>query len=63
MPHPRDAFGLFQSYFYKMLDSRHELVILANKIDWSGMDAAFVDCYRPDIGTPAKTVHLMVGLH
>ncbi len=62
-PQPRDAFELFQSHFDQMLDPSHELILLAGKIDWSGMDAAFVDCYRPDIGAPAKAVRLMVGLH
>ncbi len=62
-PQRRDAFELFQSHFDQMLDPDHELVLLANKIDWAGLDAAFVDCYRPDIGAPAKAVRLMVGLH
>ncbi len=26
------------------------------------MDAAFADCYQPDIGAPAKAIRLMVGL-
>ena len=46
-----------------MRDPSHELFWLANKIDWSGMDAAFVDTYNPDIGAPAKAIRLMVGLH
>ncbi|MCH9035079.1 MAG: IS5 family transposase [Planctomycetes bacterium] len=62
-PQPRDAFELFQSHFDQLLDPSHELILLANKIDWSGMDVAFVDCYRADIGAPAKAVRLMVGLH
>ena len=62
-PQPRDAFELFQSHFDQLLDPSHELILLANRIDWPGMDAAFVDCYRPDIGAPAKAVRLMVGLH
>ncbi len=62
-PQPRDAFELFQSHFDQMLDPRHELVILANKIGGSGLEAAFVDTYNPDIGAPAKAIRLMVGLH
>lgn len=62
-PQSRDAFELFQSHFDQMLDPRHELVILANKIDWSGLEAAFVDTYCLDIGAPAKAIRLMVGLH
>lgn len=62
-PQPRDSFELFQAHFDRMLDPNHELVLLAHKIDWSGMDAAFVNTYSPDTGAPAKAVRLMVGLH
>ena len=62
-PQPRDAFELFQAHFDQMLDSDHELVQLANQIDWPSLDIAFADCYRPDIGAPAKAIRLMVGLH
>ncbi len=60
---PRDAFELFQAHFDQLLDPDHELVQLANQIDWPSLDAAFGDCYRPDIGAPAKAIRLMVGLH
>jgi IS5 family transposase len=59
----RDAFELFQSHFDQLLNPQHELVVLAHKIDWPGLEAAFVDCYSPDMGAPAKSVRLMVGLH
>ena len=62
-PQRRDAFELFQSHFDQMLDRRHALVILANNIDWSSMEAVVVDTYCPDIGAPAKAIRLMVGLH
>jgi IS5 family transposase len=62
-PQPRDAFELFQAHFDQLLNPNHELVILANKVDWPNLDAVFVDCYRPDIGAPAKAIRLMVGLH
>ena len=62
-PQPRDAFELFQAHFDQILDPKHELVLLANKIDWSGMEAAFVDTYCPDFGAPAKAIRMMVGLH
>ena len=61
-PQLRDSFELFQSHFDQMLDPSHELVVLAGKIDWPSLDAAFVDCYRPDIGAPAKAIRLMAGL-
>ncbi len=62
-PQPRDSFELFQAHFDQMLDSEHALIQLADKIDWTHLDATFSNCYRPDIGAPAKAVRLMVGLH
>ena len=59
---PRNAFELFQSHFDQLLDPRHELILLANKIDWSGLEAGFVDTYHPNNGAPAKAIRLMVGL-
>jgi len=60
---PRDAFELFQSHFDQLLNPSHELILLATKINWHSMEAAFVDTYCPDIGAPAKAIRLMVGLH
>ena len=62
-PQTRDAFELFQSHFDQMLDAEHALIQLAGKIGWAHLDAAFAECYRPDIGAPAKAIRLMVGLH
>jgi len=61
-PQPRDAFELFQAHFNQILDPSHELIQLANQIDWSRFDAAFADCYSPDMGAPGKAIRLMVGL-
>jgi IS5 family transposase len=62
-PQARDKFELFRSHFDQLLNPNHELILLANKIDWSNLDAAFVDTYCPDNGAPAKAIRLMVGLH
>jgi IS5 family transposase len=62
-PQPRDAFELFQAHFAQILNPSHELILLANKIDWSGLEAEFVDTSCPDFGAPAKAIRLMVGLH
>ena len=62
-PQPGDAFELFQSHFDQLLNPDHELVLVAKKINWPGLEAAFADCYCPDIGAPAKAVRLLVGLH
>jgi IS5 family transposase len=62
-PQPCDEFELFQAHFHQILNLDHELVQLAQKIDWSRFEAAFVDTYSEDMGAPAKAVRLMVGLH
>ena len=61
-PQPRDEFELFQSHFDQILNRKHELVQLADRIDWSRFDVAFADSYSQDMGAPAKAVRLMVGL-
>lgn len=61
-PQPRDAFSLFQAHFRQILDPEHPLLQLADAIDWGRFDAAFADCYREDLGAPAKATRLMVGL-
>ena len=61
-PQPRDSFELFQAHFDQLLNPGHELIQLSRQIDWSHLDAVVVDCYRPDIGAPAKAILLMVGL-
>ena len=58
----RGTFELFQSHFDQLLNQNHELVILANKIDWPRFQAAFADCYCPDNGAPGKAIRLMVGM-
>jgi IS5 family transposase len=64
-PRRRDAsqLDLFQAQFAQILNLNHPLILLANKIDWSRFEAAFVGCYSPDMGAPAKAIRLMVGLH
>jgi IS5 family transposase len=61
-PQKRDAFELFQSHFDQLLNPAHELVRLAQKIDWDRFEAAFAGGYSPDLGAPAKATRLMVGL-
>ena len=53
---------LFQAHFDQVLDFRHPLVLLADKIDWNRFQLALADCYSPDLGAPALAVRLMVGL-
>jgi len=62
-PQPRDAFELFQAHFDQLLNPKHPLVRLADKIDWPRFETAFADCYCEEIGAPGKAIRLMVGLH
>lgn len=53
---------LFQSHFDQLLNPSHPLIVLAKKIDWNRFQVALQDCYSPDLGAPAKSVRLIVGL-
>jgi IS5 family transposase len=59
----RATFELFRSHFDQLLNPNHELVVLAQKIDWDRFDVALAGCFSPDMGAPAKATRLMVGLH
>ena len=58
-----EQLDLFRAHFDQILNPDHPLVVLAGKIDWQRFDAAFVGCYCPDTGAPAKAIRLLVGLH
>ena len=45
-----------------MLDQRHPLYRLADKIDWRRFEEAFTPLYSQDMGAPAKDIRLMCGL-
>lgn len=53
---------LFRASFDQILNPKHPLVLLAQKIDWPRFEVAMADCYSPDMGAPAKAARLMVGL-
>ena len=40
---------------------RHELVVLADKIDWAWLDERLADCFS-DQGRPAEPVRFMIGM-
>ena len=40
---------------------KHELVVLAEKIDWEWLDAELADCFS-DKGRPAEPVRFMIGM-
>ena len=65
-PKPRlevSQLDLFQARFEQLPNHDHPLFMLANRIDWNRFDVALADCYCPDIGAPAKSIRLLVGLH
>lgn len=52
----------FLSTFEEILDRKHGLYKLANKIDWNVFEQAFSPLYISGKGRPAKLIRLMVGL-
>lgn len=58
--HP--SLSLFQSELCQILDSRHSLVKLSQKIDWKHLEQLFGALYEPKQGRPALPTRLMVGL-
>ncbi len=54
---------LFRERLDNMLNQRHALYRLADRVDWSVFDKAFGALYCPDNGCPGKPTRLLVGLH
>ena len=54
---------LFQSRLNQILNLKHPLCILANKIDWSYFEQEFGCNYVESIGRPGIPIRLMVCLH
>ena len=52
----------FLSTFEEILDRKHGLYKLANKIDWNVFEQVFSPLYSSGKGRPAKPIRLMVGL-
>jgi IS5 family transposase len=52
---------LYRARLDNLLDHRHELFQLAEKIDWDSFEEAFGRFYKP-VGRPAKSTRLMVAL-
>lgn len=60
-PNNRNQTSLFSS-LEDMLNQKHPLYILAEKINWEVFEEAFLPLYCQDNGRPAKPIRLMVGL-
>lgn len=52
----------FFSSLEGMLNAKHPLYVLANKIEWKIFEEAFLPLYSQNNGRPAKPIRLMVGL-
>ncbi len=52
---------LFRARLDQIINMRHELAVLADKIDWTWLDAQLADCFS-DQGRPAEPVRFMIGM-
>ena len=52
---------LFRARLDQIINMRHELVVLADKIDWAWLDAELAESFS-DRGRPAEPVRFMIGM-
>jgi IS5 family transposase len=52
---------LFRARLDQIINMKHELVVLADKIDWAWLDEQLADCFS-DKGRPAEPVRFMIGM-
>ncbi len=52
---------LFRSRLDQIINMKHELVVLADKIDWNWLDDQLADCFSAE-GRPAEPVRFMIGM-
>jgi len=52
---------LFRARLDQIINMKHELVVLADKIDWAWIDDELADCFS-DTGRPAEPVRFMIGM-
>ena len=53
---------LFRPRLENIIDPAHELVKLAQMIDWNSLEADFSQYYCADNGRPGESIRLMAGL-
>lgn len=53
---------LFRQELVNLVDLRHQLCVLAGKIDWKALENKFDGLYAAGIGRPGHPIRLMVGL-
>ena len=54
---------LFRNRLDQIVNMKHELILLAQQIDWSYFEKKFGSYYVEMKGRPGKPIRLMVGLH
>ena len=52
---------LFRARLDQIINLKHELVALADKLDWAWLDEQLADCFS-DQGRPAEPVRFMIGM-
>jgi len=62
-PDPTLQTDMFRESLAAILDRRHELLQLANRIDWDRLDALYGATFVEHVGRPGLPTRLMVGLH
>jgi transposase, IS5 family len=58
---PTDAQDLFRARLDQIINPRHELVLLAARIDWGWLDAEIAGCFA-ETGRPGVPARFMLGL-
>src|SRR5450432_2862198 len=53
---------LFGAHLSELLNHKHPLYVLAERIEWSQFDSAIDACYAEELGRPGVNTRLMVGL-
>ena len=60
-PKKADHDDLFRARLDQIINLRHELVLLADKIDWDWLDDELASSFS-DQGRPAEPVRFMIGM-
>lgn len=55
--------NIFRPELVDIVDPQHELVLLADRIDWEACETYFGRLYKPGLGRPPIPTRMMVGLH
>ena len=54
--------SIFEVAMESFIDMNHELVLLANQIDWEAVESEFAEYYCADNGRPSVPIRKMVGM-